>query len=175
MGPPSGVTLADLGLDPARSERVLVVTGETAPLFDALVGCWPDGDVAALPAPPVFFGGAIGEELGRGLDAEESAWARQILDRLGYREDLADPGALADLDARERVVLARTLARGVAWVLLEEPLAPVAPELRHRTGRMIADVVGDRGVVVVTSTPRHGDAFGARTVTWPSPHRVGPG
>lgn len=158
---PAPVNPATLGIVPDRAERVVVQVGETGAVFDGLAVAMRRV-AAVLAAPPVTFGAAAGVELGRGLDAEQACWARQLLERLGSLPDLAGPAARLDPEARLHLVLARTLARRSPWTLLEDPLQPVPAGRRRRLAELIAASVDGRGLVVVTAQSGTAAWFGAR-------------
>lgn len=156
----------ELPVDPAVPEAVTVVAEPTQPVVDTVVEELA-GDAAVALAPPVLFGGVAGVELGRGLDAEEAAWARQIVDRLGGVE-LLDRGPDLDAEHRARIVTARALARGRPWVVLEDPLRHVPRERRRKAARVLEESRRDAGLIVVVPDVETAGLFPYRIVHAPT-------
>lgn len=143
----SAPALGELGVDATVPEAVTVVADPTGPIVDRLLGEL-GANASGAPAPPVLFGAVAGVELGRGLAAEEAAWARQLVDRLGGVE-LLERGRALDEEHRARIVMSRALARGGLWAVLEDPLRDVAPERRRRAARVIDESRRQPGLIVV--------------------------
>lgn len=163
--PAPPAVLVGVGLDRGAPETVVVVTATTAPVTDRLtVTLGPD--VAASLSPPVTFGSVAGRELGRGLDAEQAAWARQLVDRLGGLE-LVSPGRALDAMERARLTTARALAAGRLWTVLEDPFRLVAPERRREAARVVAGACPGRGLVLVVPDRSSAGGLEGRVVELP--------
>jgi hypothetical protein len=71
--------------------------------------------------PPILFRGLIGWNLGLGLDAEQSAWAGQMVRHAGLGELLAEPELAAHQSEARLIVVARALACDAEGVIIEIP------------------------------------------------------
>lgn len=105
-------------------------------------------DATYLPQTPYHFRGSAGWNLGLGLTAEQASRARQLADRLGVGHLMDAP--VVSGGERQRLALARTLARPEPWVLLDEPLAALDARDRMKVARVIVEEIGSRSAVIVT-------------------------
>ena len=144
------------GLELAESRRTVVFgpngSGKTT-LLRLLAGTiqgGPGWDAAYLPQTPHLFRGRIGWNLGLGLGAEQTVFAARLAERLGMGDRLWEPANRLSGGERQRIALARVLACPRRWVLLDEPLAPIDAEDRAAVARVIAEMIGDRGAVIIT-------------------------
>lgn len=158
--------MAGAGLDRVEPEFLVVVASTTAPVADRLI-LMLGPDVAASLDPPVSFGSVAGRELGRGLDAEQAAWARQLVDRLGG-VDLVSPGRALDDGERARISLARAIAAGKPWTVLEDPFRTVAPERRREASRIVTGACSGRGLVLVVPDRASAGGLEGRLVELPA-------
>ena len=101
---------------------------------------------------------ALGLTTRRRLTAAQRDRVETVLDRVG----LAGLGARlpAELSGgqQSRAALARVLLEDKPLVLLDEPFAALGPGLRTEMAALVAEMLGDRVVLMVTHEPR--DALG---------------
>lgn len=119
-------------------------------------------DASYLPQTPYHFRGTVGWNLGLGLDAEQAARARQLAEQLGVG-NLTGATEVSGGE-RQRLALARVLARSEPWVLLDEPLAALDAQDRLMVARVIVDAIGDRGAIIVTHDQDAAAILGQRMV-----------
>src|SRR5665811_1649209 len=94
-------------------------------LLRILVGRLPGAglEAAYLPQRPYLFRGSAGRNLGLGLSSEQTAHARQLVERFGLSPYvLGRASRTLSGGEPQRLVLARTIAQPHPWVSLAEPL-----------------------------------------------------
>ncbi len=141
-----------------RAGHRLVVFGPNGAgkttLLRLLAGVLPGGpslQASYLPQQTHLFRGSGGWNLGLGLEAEQAARARTLVERFGFDpEALRAPAKSLSGGERQRLTLARVLARPEPWVLLDEPLAAFDVADRMRVAAALVDALGGRGAVIVT-------------------------
>ena len=123
----------------------------------------PPVDTAYLPQHSHMFRGSAGWNLGLGLDAEQTVWARTLADRFGLNPDVyLDPARALSGGERQRLSLARTLARPEPWVLLDEPLAALDVADRMTVAGALVDSLGGKGAIIVTHDREEAAVLGER-------------
>lgn len=171
------VELADsrLVLDIDRLELVsgerLVVYGPNGAgkttLLRILAGLLPGGPAfpsAYLPQSPYLFRGAVGWNLGLGLNPEQAARARQLADRFGVGGLMEEPARRLSGGERQRIALARVLARPEPWVLLDEPLTALDEADRMGVAAGIVEGLSGRGAVIITHDREAAAVLGDRMI-----------
>ncbi len=164
---PTDGSMLDCDLDLVPGERTVVFGPNGAgksTLLRMLAGTIGTASIDAsyLPQSPYQFRGTAGWNLGLGLSAEEAARARQLAERLGVGHLLGSDEVSGG--ERQRLALARTLARRESWVLLDEPLAALDAQDRMKVARVIVEEIGDRGAVIVTHDQDAAAVLGQRMV-----------
>lgn len=181
---------ADLSLPPGRhavigasgsgkSTLLALVAGFLAPTRGRLI--WDGQDITAL-APgrrPVsilfqdhnlFPHLSVAQNVGMGLrpdlrlDAGQRARVAQVLDRVGLDGVGARRPAALSGGQQARVALARVLLRARPLLLLDEPFAALGPALKTQMLALLADVVADATVLMVTHDPGDARAFAPTTL-----------
>ncbi len=99
---------------------------------------------------PFVFRGTAGFNLGLGLEPERAAWAGQLAMRLGVGDHLEREARDLSGGERQRLSLARALASGSEWLLLDEPLAAVDLADREDVLSLLVSALDGRSSVVVT-------------------------
>ena len=123
----------------------------------------PPMDASYLPQHSHMFRGSAGWNLGLGLDAEQTVWARTLADRFGLNPDVyLDPARALSGGERQRLSLARTLARPEPWVLLDEPLAALDVADRMSVAGALVDSLGGKGAIIVTHDREEAAVLGER-------------
>jgi molybdopterin-binding protein len=110
----------------------------------------PNLQAAYQPQNPYVFRGSAGTNLGLGLNDEEAGLAGQYADAIGIREKLPEPSSNLSAGERQRLSLARTLAGGSEWTLLDEPLSAIDLADRQMVLGLLASSLAGRSAVVVT-------------------------
>ncbi|NIA24397.1 MAG: ATP-binding cassette domain-containing protein [Gammaproteobacteria bacterium] len=150
----SVVAVPELILDPDGRAVIFGPNGAgKTTLLRILAGRLPGPalDAAYLPQRPYLFRGSAGHNLGLGLSSEQTAHARQLVERFGLPWDVLRRGSgTLSGGERQRLVLARTIARPEPWVLLDEPLAAIDVRDRMDIARELVAALDRRGVVIVT-------------------------
>lgn len=126
--------------------------GKTS-LLRTLAGVTPvsrSPEAAYLPQSPYMFRGSVEHNLHLGLLGYLHGLADEIAAELGLTvAPERDSQTLSGGEA-QRLALARTLASDAAYVLLDEPLAPIDVQDRQHVATVIARRIGHRGAVIVT-------------------------
>ncbi len=135
-------------------------------LLRVLAGVLPGGpsiEAAYQPQHSHVFRGSAGWNLGLGLDAEQTAWARTLADRFGLDPEVyLDPARALSGGERQRLSLARTLARPEPWVLLDEPLAALDVADRMAVAAALVGSLNGKGAIVVTHDREEAAVLGER-------------
>lgn len=113
-------------------------------------GSEPTLEATYQPQNPYMFRGSAGMNLGLGLNDEEAGLAGQHADAVGIREKLAEPTSNLSAGERQRLSLARTLANGSHWTLLDEPLSAIDLADRQMVLALLTSCLAGRSAVVVT-------------------------
>jgi molybdate transport system ATP-binding protein len=120
-------------------------------------------DTAYLPQHSHMFRGSAGWNLGLGLDAEQTVWARTLADRFGVNPEVyLEPARALSGGERQRLSLARTLARPEPWVLLDEPLAALDVADRMAVAGALVDSLSGKGAIIVTHDREEAAVLGER-------------
>ncbi len=153
------------GVQRAESGRITVGdgTGHDLDLDDVAPDSWRHrvswaGQGAAMQA------GTIRDNLALGNPSVDDATLRHALEQVdgagfvdelpdGWHTLLGEGGAGLSQGQRQRLALARALARPSALVLLDEPTAALDPDTEHRVLDGIRDASRGRTVVLVTHRP----------------------
>ena len=123
----------------------------------------PPTDTAYQPQHSHMFRGSAGWNLGLGLDAEQTVWARTLADRFGVNPEVyLDPARSLSGGERQRLSLARTLARSEPWVLLDEPLAALDVADRMTVAAALVDSLNGKGAIIVTHDREEAAVLGER-------------
>lgn len=143
-------------LSVGADERLVVFgpngSGKTT-LLRLLAGTLGPGngsEAAYLPQRPYLFRGSAGHNLGLGLNENERSAAETLAAAFGIGDRLEADSAELSGGERMRLALARTLARDVPLVLLDEPLAPLDHRDRETVAGGIAGALEDRSAVIVS-------------------------
>lgn len=110
-----------------------------------------NGSTAAyLPQRPYLFRGTAGHNLGLGLNESERSTAESLATEFGTADRLDADATELSGGERMRLALARTLARNVPLVLLDEPLAPLDHRDRETVAAGIAGALEGRSAVIIS-------------------------
>ncbi len=161
-------------------ERVLIVgesgSGKTL-LFRALAGLWPWGsgrivrpsgeDIVYIPRTPYLPPGTLREVLAYPLSVEHFAAQdfRRALERLElqrlvpFLDENRRWGRELRQEEQQSIVLARILLRAPAWVIIDDALGTLGPEMHERISAIFAAELARTGIIHIGQANGSADLF----------------